>query len=300
MGSGLVDGGQREIGESSVVGPLGLDCARLTGVVGDVRDVLETALELGVTLLDTADVPGAAGGEDRLGATESLLGKALRSLPSLHDRFVIATKGGVVPGVPYDSSTHHLRAACEASLRRLGVDRIDLYQIHRPDPLTHPGEVADALMILHEEGKIGEIGLSHHSPAQLSALQAHLPLEIATIQPEYSALRLDPLFDGTFDQALELGLATLVAGSLAAGRITSGDGVRPELLAVLDSLAEREGVGREVVAVAFVLAHPASPIALLDASDATELRRLAGALGVTLERRDVYAVIAASQGRPLP
>lgn len=299
MGSGLVDGGQREIGESSVVGPLGIDAARLAGDVGEVRELLECAVELGITLLDTADVHATVGDADRLGAAESLLGRALHSLPSLRDRFAIATKGGIVPGVPYDSSTHHLRAACEASLRRLGVDRLDLYQIHRPDPLTHPGEVADALVTLHQEGKIAEIGVTNHSPAQLSALQAHLPLEIATIGPEYSVLTLGPLFDGTFDQALELGLAPLVSGALLGGRIASGEGVPGEVLAVLDAIAEREGVSRQAIAVAFVLAHPSSPVALLDVRRAADLRSLHAALDVTLDRRDVYALIAASQGKKL-
>ncbi len=155
-------------------------------------------------------------------------------------------------------------------------------------------------MVLHQEGKIREIGVSNHSAAQTSALQAHLALEIATIQPEYSAIHLDPLFDGVYDQALELGLLPLVWSPLGNGALASGDGIRPELLAVLDDLAQREEVSRAVIAVAFVLAHPASPVALLGTQRPERLRTLASAVNVELERSDVYAIIQASLGRRLP
>jgi aryl-alcohol dehydrogenase-like predicted oxidoreductase len=90
----------------------------------------------------------------------------LAAAPQLRDRMVLATKGGITPPVPYDSSPAYLRAACEASLRRMGVDVIDLYQIHRPDLFAHPAEVAATLTGLRDEGKIREVGVSNHTPAK--------------------------------------------------------------------------------------------------------------------------------------
>ncbi|MEJ7723915.1 MAG: aldo/keto reductase, partial [Ilumatobacteraceae bacterium] len=129
----------------------------------------------------------------------------LASASGLRDRMVLATKGGITPPTPYDSSPSTLRAACEASLRRLQVDVIDLYQIHRPDVLTHPADVAGTLDELRTAGKIREAGASNHTPAQLEALVAHMPFKLVTNQPEYSAVHLDPLHDGTFDACMRHG-----------------------------------------------------------------------------------------------
>ena len=94
------------------------------------------------------------------GMSESILGEVLAATPSLRSRMILATKGGIMPPLPYDSSSEYLVAACDASLRRLQTDVIDLYQIHRPDMLTHPAEVAGALDSLVAAGKIRESGIS--------------------------------------------------------------------------------------------------------------------------------------------
>ncbi len=188
----------------------------------------------------------------------------------------------------------------DASQRRLGVDVIDLWQVHRPDLLTHPADVAETLAALRAEGAIREVGVSNHTPAQVAALQAHLPFPLVTNQPEYSAAHLDPLRDGTFDACMRDGLVPLVWSPLAGGRLVSGDGMRPELLDVLDGLAGREGVDRATIALAFVLAHPVRPVAIIGTQRVERIQAARAALDVTLERADVYAVIQASEGVPLP
>jgi predicted oxidoreductase len=213
---------------------------------------------------------------------------------------VLATKGGIIPPTPYDSSAEYLRSACEASLRRLGVDVIDLYQIHRPDMLTHPAEVATTLASLRDEGKIREVGVSNHTPAQVEALAAHLPFPIAANQPEYSAVHLDPLRDGTFDACMRTGTVPMAWSPLGGGRLATGEGVRPELLDVIDSLAEREHVDRASIAIAFVLAHPSAPVAIVGSQTPERIAGSAAALGVELSRHDVYSIIQASEGVPLP
>jgi len=196
----LVDATERTIGGSLRCGPLGFGCWRFTHAdTGDAQRVLEAALDAGLTLVDTADVYGLDWGGAGFGSVEERLGDVLRVAPHLRERMALATKGGIRPPVPYDSSAPALRAACEASLRRLGVERIDLYQVHRPDLFTHPGEVADTLAALVAEGKVAEVGVSNHTPAQHEALAAALAdrgVRLAAAQVEYSAAHLDPLRDG--------------------------------------------------------------------------------------------------------
>ena len=260
---GLVDPTARDFGDGLVVGPLSFGCWRFTtSSLREATALVNAAVGLGMNLIDTADVYGLDWDGTGFGAAEDLLGRVFAGSPDLRSKVVLATKGGIRPGVPYDSSGPSIRAACEASLRRLRTEVIDLYQIHRPDPFTHPGELGDVLGALHDEGKIRSIGVSNHTPAQVMALQAHLPVELATVQPELSVVHLDPVFDGVLDQCNELGLGVLAWSPLGGGRVMTGHGVRPELLGVLDEIAAREGVDRAAVALAFVLALPSRPVAI--------------------------------------
>ncbi|MEM8619916.1 MAG: aldo/keto reductase [Actinomycetota bacterium] len=297
----LVDPTPRPHGSLGEVGPLAFGLWRYTDAdVPTAQRILEIALGAGMRLIDNADVYGLDWGGTGFGRVEEILGDVLRAAPSLRDEMVLATKGGITPPVPYDSSPLHLRSACEASLRRMHTDVIDLYQIHRPDMLTHPAAVAETLTALRDEGKIREVGVSNHTPAQVEALAAHLPFPIVTNQPEYSAVHLDPLRDGTFDDCMRLGTVPLVWSPLGGGRLATGEGVSPELLTVLDRLAEREGVDRGTVALAFALAHPARPVAIVGSQRPDRITASTAALDVHLDRADVYAVIQASEGVPLP
>lgn len=300
MTDSLINAGPHRIGEFEV-GPLAYGCWRFTtDSVDDARGLIETALDLGMNLVDNADVYGFDWGGSGFGANEELLGRVISSAPELRDRMVLSTKGGIIPPLPYDSSAAYLEAACDASLRRLQTDVIDLYQIHRPDLLAHPAEVAATLAALRDKGKIREVGISNHTPAQHEALAAHLPFPLATTQPEYSPATLAPLRDGTFDLCMREGVVPLAWSPLGGGRLISGEGVRPELITLLDQLAEREGVDRAAICIAFVLAHPAAPVAILGTQTPARLEASAAALGVQLARTDVYAIIQASEGVALP
>ncbi len=266
--------------------------------------MVETALDVGMNLVDTADVYGFDWGGEGFGDAESLLGKVLAEASDLRDRMVLATKGGITPPVPYDSSQAYLTAACDASLQRLGVDVIDVYQVHRPDMLTHPAEVAEALQSLVAAGKVRAVGVSNYTPDQHDALIAHLDIPLATTQPQFSATHLDPMRDGTFDHAMRDGVLPLAWSPLGGGRLATGEAKdgspRPELIELLDGLATREGVDRAAIALAFVLAHPARPVAIIGSQKPDRIRGATTALGVTLDRNDLYDIIEASEGVPLP
>jgi aryl-alcohol dehydrogenase-like predicted oxidoreductase len=301
----LVDAGVRTLGFDDdadlEVGPLAFGCWRFTGAdVAPAHELIETALDLDMTLIDTADVYGRGHGGGGFGESEELLGKVLAAAPELRDRMVLATKGGIREGVPYDSSPEYLAQACDDSLRRLGVDVIDVFQVHRPDLFTHPLDVAETLDALVQSGKVRAVGVSNHTPAQVTALGEYLEAPLVSTQPEYSAAHLAPLRDGTFDQAMELGLAVFAYSPLGQGRLATGEGVRRELLAVLDELAAREGVDRATIALAFVLCAPSSPVAILGTQRPERLRAALRALEVHLDRIDCYRIVEASEGIPLP
>lgn len=301
MSDSLVRTAARPLGAELRVGPLGFGCWRLVAMSpAEARSRIEAALDSGMNLIDTADVYGLDWGGEGFGGAEKLLGRVLSDAPALRERMVLATKGGIRPPVPYDSSAASLVAACEASLGRLRVECVDLYQIHRPDLYAHPAEVAEALARLREAGKIREAGVSNHTPAQVDALAAHLPFPLASTQPEFSVARLAPMRDGTFDQCLRLSITALAWGPLAGGRVPTGEGLSHDLVSTLDRFAEREGVDRAALALAFVLAHPVAPVAIVGSMAPERIRAATAALGVRLDRADVYAIFQAAEGAHLP
>lgn len=282
------------------VGPLAFGCWRFGNQsVTEARALIDAALAAGMNLIDTADIYG-----DAFGEAEALLGRVLAEDPSLREAMVLATKGGIRPGTPYDSSATYLRQACEDSLRRLSADTIDLYQIHRPDLFAHPADAAETLAALHAAGKIRSVGVSNYTVAQTEALARFLPSEVPFVatQPQFSAVVLDPILDGTLDLCCATDIRPLAWSPLAGGALARNDasGVRPELIAVLDELATREGVDRASVAIAWVLHHPSRPVAILGTQRPERVGSSTAALNVRLERVDLYRIIEASTGERLP
>jgi pyridoxine 4-dehydrogenase len=154
-----------KLGGELEVRRLGFGAMRIVDDREEGVRVVRRAVELGVTLIDTADIYGA-------GTSEEVIAEALHPYP---DGLVIATKGGLGHGLQErirDGRPEYLRRACDASLRRLKLERIDLYQLHRHDPEVPIEESVGALRELREEGKIRLIGLSNVSLAQLRAAQS--------------------------------------------------------------------------------------------------------------------------------
>jgi pyridoxine 4-dehydrogenase len=214
---GAAAAGTLEIGGDLEVNRLGYGAMRITGrgIFGppedpeEARSVLRRALELGVNLIDTADSYGPE-------VSENLIAEALHPYP---DDLVIATKGGLTrtgPGEwPPDGRPEHLWEACEGSLRRLQLDRIDLYQLHRPDPKVPYEESVGALAELQREGKIRHIGVSNVDLERLET--ARSIVEVVSVQNRYSLF--DRESDDVLDRCERDGLAFLPWWPLAAGGI---------------------------------------------------------------------------------
>jgi predicted oxidoreductase len=297
----LIDDTPRLIGDLPPVGPLAFGTWRFTSSDLDHRRALvAAALDHGLNLFDIADVYGLDWNGSGFGSVESALGEVLARDPGLRGKIVLATKGGIRPPTPYDSSPEWIRRSCEDSLRRLRVDHVDLYQIHRPDLFTHPAELAGILTDLRDEGKIRFVGVTNFDCHRFETLAAHLPFPIVSNQFQYSVVDLEPLRDGTFDTVLRNGVQSMAWSPLAGGRVATGRDIPAGLIECLDRLAEREGVDRATVALAFVLAHPSKPIAIVGSQRTERIAAATRALSIRLDRADVYAILQASDGRPLP
>jgi predicted oxidoreductase len=261
---------------------------------------IQAALDAGVTLFDTSDIYGPDNGEP-FGAAEALLGRVLAGNPGLVGRMVIATKGGISMGVPYDSSAGYLAAAIDASLARMGVDHVSLWQIHRPDILTHPAEIGEALLAAHQAGKIGAVGVSNFTPWQVEALAAHLPLPIVSCQPEFSPLAVAPLGDGVLDQAIARGMAVLAWSPLGGGRLGNPADERTRAVAAaLDAKAKQAGVSRAAAAYSWIMAHPVRPIPIVGTQSTARIAEIPDAYTPTWTRAEWYEVLVAARGEPLP
>ncbi|SEK86448.1 Predicted oxidoreductase [Sphingomonas palmae] len=292
----------RPLGKSGLsVSPIAWGMWRFAGVSSaEGRALIEAAFDAGVTLFDTADIYGFDG-SGGFGDAESLLGEVFAETPGLRDRMVLATKGGITPPVPYNSSTAYLTKALDDSLRRMKVDSVDLYQIHRPDILAHPQEVARALDDMVSSGKVRAVGVSNYTADQTRVLASFLSVPLASQQPEYSPLFLDPLTNGLIDQAMELDLAVLAWSPLGGGRIGTPGNPREQAVAhALDTFATRFGVSRAAATYSWIMAHPARIIPIVGTQNTARIAELADAFKVSWSRQDWYDVLVAARGERLP
>ena len=266
----------------------------------DVAGLVYAALDAGITFFDTADIYGFDG-SGGFGDAEVLLGEVLAADPSLRGRMVLATKGGILPPLPYDQSADYLRQAIDASLARLKVDSVDLWQIHRPDILAHPQEVARVLDDAVASGKVRSLGVSNFTQAQIAALQHFLGNRLVSTQPEISPLRIDCFANGELDQAMMLGLTPLAWSPLGGGRLAAPETAREHAVAAaLDAVAQAHGVSRTVAAYSWLMAHPAGIVPIIGSQNPARIAEGAEALKVRWTRQDWYAVLVAARGEPLP
>jgi len=261
---------------------------------------IEQCVALGVTSFDHADIYGGY-------AVESLFGEALAPA-SLRRRLQIVTKCGiklVAPARPahrlkhYDTSAAHIVASAEASLRALGVERIDLMLIHRPDALMDADEVALAFEALRAAGKVAHFGVSNFTPAQFELLASRTTL--ATHQIELHPLQRGALTDGTLDQLQRLRTRPMIWSPLGGGALLAGHGdTERRVQAALARVAQRHGCAPATVAFAWLLRLPSRPVPVAGSRRIEALRDAVDALGVTLDRQDWTDIWQAAAGHEVP
>jgi aryl-alcohol dehydrogenase-like predicted oxidoreductase len=243
---------QRRIGDLSVA-EIGLGAMPLTHQSGpseaEAIKVIHAALDAGVTLIDTADAYGPDSGG---GANEELVGKAVREYGGDRSAIVIATKGGHTrrgPSWGLDGRPVHLRAAAEASLWRLGVERIALYQHHRPDPDVPYADTMEGLRDLVDAGLVERVGLSNADPAQIRMAREILGDALVSVQNQFS-----PVFRSSEPEIAvceEFGLAFLPWSPFGGGRVAKVIGERAP---GFGAVASEFGVSAQQVCLAWMLA----------------------------------------------
>jgi pyridoxine 4-dehydrogenase len=243
----------------------------------DARRLLQRAVELGVQFIDTADTYG------REYEIEPLIYQALHPYPR---DLVIATKGGLVRSADRsdrDGSPAHLRAACEASLTRLHLERIDLYQLHWVDPKVPLEESVGELARLRTEGKIRHIGLSNVTLAELERAQAIAP--VVSVQNPYSVI--DRASDDVVGYCERAGLAFVAYGPLGFG------GVRRDATPAVTRLAElarRRGVSMQQAMLAWLLARSQRILPIPGTTSVEHLEQDIAAAGVVLTPAEITAI----------
>src|SRR5881397_1637739 len=318
----------RQLGRTSLtVSRLGLGAWQFSGDWGsfetrEAQAAIRHALELGITFFDTAQAYG-------FGMSERVLGEALRSeLRNQRDKVVLATKGGLrLEGgkLLRDASARCLREGVEQSLRNLGVDYIDLYQLHWPDPRTPFEETAKAVGQFVTEGKVCYVGVSNFDVAQMREFEK--TRKIDTLQPPYHLFRRD-VEKEILPYCQEHGIGVLVYGPLAHGLL--GGGYTPQttfasddwrsrspafrgelfegnlrVVARLRNLADRQGITVPQLAIAWVLANPAVDVAIVGARRPQQLTQTAVASDVELTEKTLEEIAqiikdAAPTGGPSP
>jgi predicted oxidoreductase len=268
------------------------------------------AYEAGYTLFDNADI--YSGGE-----AERILGEALTEVSGMRSRVLVATKCGIRPaGTPqpqspqrYDFSKAHIIESCEQSLKRLRLETIDLYLLHRPDYLADPHEIAAAFSQLKSNGKVRYFGVSNFRPTLVTALQVVCPMPLVVHQVEISLAKLDAFTDGTLDQCLIEKITPMSWSPLAAGLIGAGahdllpsqKAYRTEgVLPALDAVAKERGVSRTSVALAWLLKHPVGIQPIVGSINPDRIRQAAKADELELSREEWYRLLLAARGEPLP
>jgi predicted oxidoreductase len=281
------------------------EAARTTG-----RAALLAAIEAGYTFFDHADIYCA-------GRCEELFGRVLREVTGLRERVVIASKCGVRPadspdsGAPYryDCSADYIVRSCEGSLRRLGIETLDLYQLHRPDYLMNPAEVAEAFSQLRSQGKVREFGVSNFRPSTMLVLEQALSFPLCTHQFEISLANLAALDDGTIDHCPAAKLTPLAWSPLGGGLLADGarkllpaqESYHPSgVTAVLDEIAAERGLARAEIALAWLLKHPAGIVPIIGSTHPQRIPACTAALKVELSREEWYRLLQAALGRRLP
>lgn len=280
----------------------------------------DLARDLGINLFDHADIY-------TLGKSEQVFGEWLAGRSSIRDQLVIQSKCGIrfsgdpTPEAPkrYDFSYNHIVASAEASLKRLNTDYLDLFLLHRPDPLMEPEEVARACDHLYASGKVRYFGVSNHTASQVALLSHHLRQPLVVNQLEFSlshshlidegvmANRGDArsaLASGTLDYCRQHGLQVQAWSPLGGGKLARQDGHhdhnQQHAANLVNQFAHHHHTSPEAIILAWLLHHPAKMQAVVGTTNLDRLRACAMASEVQLSREEWYRLWIAARGNELP
>jgi predicted oxidoreductase len=270
------------------------------------KQALGAAFDAGYTQFDHADIYGN-------GLCETLFSGFLRDNPGVREQVIVTTKCGIrMAGDPdedapgrYDFSARHITSSVEASLRRLGIERIDLLLLHRPDYLFRAHEVAVTLEALKASGAVANFGVSNFTPSQVELLQSAVGDALLVNQVEINLHNISTLTDGTLDQCQRLGMTPQAWCPLAGvaypawgNTLTEQDERR--IRAELECQRHKYDAEDWLVALAWLLKHPAGISPIIGSTMPERIEAAKRALDLEYSRVDWYRLLEARNGAPVP
>ncbi len=288
-----------------------LGCMRIHSLSDSEMDTyLNTAIDEGYNYFDHADIYGG-------GKCEEVFGKALKRNPSLREKMVIQTKCGIRSGM-YDFSKEHIVNSVLGSIKRLGVEKIDVLLLHRPDLLMEPWEVAAAFDYLKSNGYVDNFGVSNHSAKQIELLKTCVKQDIIINQLQLSIMTARMLSnganvnvesedgivrDGYLRDYCRLNGITVQPWSPLQHGFISGPFINnpdyPEINKALDEMSEKYGVTPTGMAIAWLLRLPDKMQPIVGSTNLGRIKEISAAADITLSREDWYKIYLAA-GYRLP
>jgi len=259
---------------------------------------IELCLNEKVSTFDHADIYGHY-------TTEEEFGKALSLKPSLRQKIQLISKCGikmVTPNRPshliksYDTSKQHIIRSAERSLTNLQTDHIDLLLIHRPDPLMHPDEIAEAFLQLKEQGKVLDFGISNFTVSQTAMMASRYPISVN--QLEVSILHLFPFLDGILDQCIEKKITPMAWSPLGGGKLFNNpeDERKKRILAAAQILAEKYNASPDQLLLSWLLFHPSGILPVMGTTKIERIKAAMAALSIKITREEWFMLWRASTG----
>ncbi len=280
---------------------------------------IDTALEIGITYFDHADIY-------TLGKAETVFGKILQNRPSLREKIVLQSKAGIciTEGAEnsnvYNASKAYLTKQVELILHRLQTDYLDVFMLHRPDPLMHPEEVADTFRTLKEAGKVKKFGLSNMSMHQISAIQQYCDEPLVANQIELSlahSLLIDTGVlvnrtnkqdfngvEGLLQYMQKHDLAIQAYTSLVSGRYTGNANLAAKedkkTIDLLNQIAEKYDAAPAAILLAWLFKIPGTVQPIIGTTNPDRIRACKDAIDIELSREDWYNLWISARGESIP
>lgn len=263
----------------------------------EYRQMIESCLQYGINSFDHADIYGDY-------TTEAEFGDALKENPALRQHLKLVTKCGIrmlAPNRPehsiksYNTSKEHIIRSAERSLQNFGTDYLDVFLIHRPDPLLNPAEVAEAVAQLKQQGKILAFGVSNFLPHQTDLLAGYTLVEYN--QVEISIIHLNALTDGTLENCIKHKIIPMAWAPLGGGLFTDESHPRfRAITATAGELAEKYNTGLNEILLAWLHTHPSGIQSVIGTTRIERLLQAKAAASIRLDREDWFRLLVASTG----
>ena len=263
----------------------------------EYRQLIDSCLQYGINTFDHADIYGDY-------TTEAEFGDALKEDPSLRQKLQLVTKCGIQMISPnrlqhsiksYNTSKQHIIQSAEQSLLNLGTDYLDLFLIHRPDPLLNPEEVAEAIEQLKQQGKILSFGVSNFLPHQTDLLSKYILVEYN--QVEISIIHLNSFNDGTLEHCMQNNIIPMAWAPMGGGSFNDDD--HPRFRAIMQTaveIAEKYNTGTSEILLAWLHTHPSGIQTVIGTTKMERLLQAKVASTFKLEREDWFRLLGASTG----